>query len=202
MLGFCDAVFQRTPCSNPGAAQHVLCLLPGLDAGRLRLFSAHLLPEGDLRGLPRRRQAGRRGHLLDAGDASRRRPPVWRDGGTIRPPAHADAQRRRLLRLRAGQRLRAHAAQLSGLPGSVRRRHGRRVGRGRRARPGDAPRPGARLLLRPAAGRLRGRQPAGRRVIRPALSPPARHRHEHKLARAVHGWSAARAARLLFAVQG
>ena len=131
------------------------CLLPGLDARCLRLFPAHLLPEGDRRGLPRRRQAGRRGHLLDAGHAPRRRTPVRRDGGTIRPPPHPDAQRRRLLRLRTGLRLRAHAAQLSGLPRSLRHRHGRRLGRRRRARPGDAARAGSRLLLRPAAGGLR-----------------------------------------------
>ena len=91
------ALLQPVSSADQAAAARVYCLLPGLDAGLVRLLPADILP-GRRRGTISHQPHDRDGeHLLDAGDAAGGRAAVWVAGGAVRAAADADGEHRLLL---------------------------------------------------------------------------------------------------------
>ena len=118
----------------------------------------------------------------DAGDAAGRRGRLRHHGGSLRPAHAADAERRLLCGHLGALRSRAELSRVPRPADAVRHRHGRRVGRRRVAGARVGVAAAARPAVRPAAGRLRDRQPAGRARVPAPLSVVQRALSRQRLA--------------------
>ena len=140
--------------------------------------------------------------VSDTSIPARGRVAFWRAGRPLRPPAGADHEYSRLLGDRAGLRLCAFSERTFGPARSLRRRHGRRVGRGRGARLRDLAQRGPRYLFRHPAGRLCGGLDSGLGCLRAVFCRDSlawAGAAGDRLARPVHSGRNARAAGVLCA---